>query len=430
MDFLHRTLDLKAGAFEVFAAFKDRPHAFFLDSGMNSPAGRFSFIGFSPSSIIEGHLLQDLERLRAAFDKHKVPVRDFPHPLPAGMVGYIRYDLGFFFGFYDTVICIDHAAGAVHVTSTGPPQRLQEILRVLENIGPPASPIRPKGEIGGPLQLTSNFDKDGYAAIVRRALEHIRAGDIYQINLSREVRAVCCGVDPWTVYGALRRISPSDHSAYFNDGKNHILSSSPEQFVVVNGRRVHVKPMKGTRPRGQTPPEDARFRRQLETSAKEIAELLMVTDLERNDLGRVCDYGSVRVSEMRAIEQYATVFQATSTVEGTLHRGRDGFDVLKACFPSGSVTGCPKIAAMTIIECLETAGRGLYTGALGYMSFTGDMDFNVLIRTLIVAPDGITFNVGGGIVADSDPLMEYEETVLKAQAMEAALKLDCHPRMF
>ncbi len=425
MDLLHRTLPLKAGAFEVFAAFKDRPHAFFLDSGIQSSVGRFSFIGFSPSSIIEGHLLRDLERLRAAFDKHKVPVKDFPHPLPVGMVGYIRYDLRFFFGFYDTIICIDHTAGIIHVTSMGPPQRLQEVLRVLDK--PPVTPPLP---VLPPLKLTSNFDKDGYAAIVRRALEHIRAGDIYQINLSREVRAVCCNVDPWTVYGALRRISPSDHSAYFTDGKNHILSSSPEQFVAVNSRRVRVRPMKGTRPRGQTPAQDARFRHQLETSAKEIAELLMVTDLERNDLGRVCDYGSVRVSEMRVLEEYATVFQATSTVEGTLHHGCDGFDVLKACFPSGSVTGCPKIAAMTIIERLETAGRGSYTGALGYMSFTGDMDFNVLIRTLIVAPDGITFNVGGGIVADSDPLMEYEETVLKAQAMEAALKLDCHPRMF
>ena len=421
MDLLHRTLDLKAGAFEVFTAFKDRPHAFFLDSGIHGPAGRFSFIGFSPFDIIEGHLLQDLERLRAAFDKHKAPVKDFPHPLPAGMVGYIRYDLKFFFGFYDTIICIDHAARVMHVTSMGPPQRLEEILRLLENNGPLASPIRPKGEIDGPLKLTSNFDKDGYAAIVRRALEHIRAGDIYQINLSRKIHAPCAGIDPMAVYGALRRVSPSDHSAYFTDGKNHILSSSPEQFVAVNGRRVHVKPMKGTRPRGQTPAEDGRFRRQLETSAKEIAELLMVTDLERNDLGRVCDYGSVRVSDMRAIEQYATVFQATSTVEGTLRRGCDGFDVLQACFPGGSVTGCPKIAAMAIIDRLETAGRGLYTGALGYMSFTGDMDFNVLIRTLIVAPDGVTFNVGGGIVADSDPFMEYEETVLKARAMTKAL---------
>src|SRR3989344_7755956 len=144
MDLLHRTLPLKAGAFEIFAAFKDRPHAFLLDSGIQAPAGRFSFIGFSPSSIIEGHLLRDLERLRAAFDKHKVPAKDFPHPLPGGMVGYIGYDRRFFFGFYDTIIGIDHAAGTIHVTSTGSPQRLQEILRLLENIGPLASPIRPK----------------------------------------------------------------------------------------------------------------------------------------------------------------------------------------------------------------------------------------------------------------------------------------------
>ncbi len=428
--YLHQTLALKAGAFEVFTAFKDQPGAFFLDSALTGPhAGCFSFIGFSPFTVVKGHIPEDLEGLRAAFGAFRIPAGKGPaHPLPAGMVGYISYDRGFFFGFYDAVICVDHAAQEIHITSTGFPetapdrrrrraqQRLEEIAWLLDK--PPRcfrAPAMPS------LKFESNLNKDQYVAIVRQALAHIRAGDIYQINLSRRVHAACRGLDPLAIYGELRRISPSDHSAYFTDGKNHILSSSPERFAALQGRRAHVKPMKGTRPRGMTAQDDARLREELETSAKEIAELLMVTDLERNDLGRVCDYGSVRVCAMRSIEEYATVFQATSTVEGQLRPDCDGFDVLNACFPSGSVTGCPKIAAMTIIDRLETVNRGLYTGALGYMSFTGDMDFNVLIRTLVTNAGGVTFNVGGGIVADSDPAMEYEETALKAKAMERAL---------
>ncbi len=443
--FLHQTLPLKAGAFEVFASFKHQPHVFFLDSALTADTpGRFSFIGFSPFCIVEGNTLEDFERLRRTFNDFQFPLeKEQPHPLAAGMVGYISYDFGrllqglapmpkgaegFFFGFYDRIICVDHAAKKIHITSTGFPEsdppkrraraqeRMDEALHLLAST-PPLSPAPALPA----LKFQTNFTQAQYVQAVQQALAHIREGDIYQINLSRQIYASCHDVDALAVYAALRRISPSDHSAYFTDGKNHILSSSPERCVALTGRQVQVKPMKGTRPRGTSPSEDSRYCQELTDSPKEIAELLMVTDLERNDLGRVCEYGSVRVASMRAIETYATVFQATSTIEGVLRPDCDGFDILKACFPSGSVTGCPKIEAMKTIDRLETVPRGLYTGALGYMSFTGGMDFNVLIRTLILGPQGISFHVGGGIVADSDPVMEYEETCLKAKAMERAV---------
>ena len=261
---------------------------------------------------------------------------------------------------------------------------------------------------------------------VRQALEHIRRGDIYQINLSHQIKVQVPhwpgNPEPAAIYKDLRRSFPSEFGAYFDDGRQVILSASPERFLKLQKGIAQVKPMKGTRPRGKTKAQDRILKEQLQKSPKEIAELLMVTDLERNDLGRVCDYSSVKVKVMRTIETYASVFQATSTVEGRLRRGYDHFDLLQAAFPSGSVTGCPKIEAMKIIKKLEHGPRGLYTGALGYMSFSGDMDFNVMIRTMFLNPKQITFHVGGGIVADSKPQDEWQETWDKAKPLIETLK--------
>ena len=228
--------------------------------------------------------------------------------------------------------------------------------------------------------------------------------------------------EPAAIYKNLRQSFPSEFGAYFDDGKQVILSASPERFLKLQKGIVQVKPMKGTRPRGKTKVQDRILKEQLLKSPKEIAELLMVTDLERNDLGRVCDYASVKVKAMRTIETYASVFQATSTIEGRLRKDCDQFDLLQATFPSGSVTGCPKIEAMKIIKKLEHGPRGLYTGALGYMSFSGDMDFNVMIRTMFLNQKQITFHVGGGIVADSKPQDEWQETWDKAKPLIETLK--------
>ncbi len=413
---LTRRLTFDGDAFGLFQRIKQRPHAFFLDSSLCGAGARFSYLGFDPFKVIDGRSLAALQK---AWSAYRLPQAGMA--FPAGAVGYLGYDGQIWFGLYDGVAAIDHKAGAVILSALSKKRLdiLEEALRV-------DRPLCVQTPFKGRLLFKSNFTKPQYVAAVSRALAHIKRGDIYQINLSQRIDVAIKHwqdyADAALIYGQLRRTSPSPFGAYLDDGKQYILSASPERFLQLRAGLVQVRPMKGTRPRGKDRVGDERLRQELISSAKEIAELLMVTDLERNDLGRVCDYGSVKVKAMRNIEEYATVFQATSTVEGRLHKQFDQFDLLKSVFPSGSVTGCPKIAAMRIISDLEKGSRGLYTGALGYISFTGDMDFNVLIRTLFLKKDSISFHVGGGIVADSNPQAEWEETWVKAYAMQEALR--------
>ncbi len=411
------TLAFNGDAFRIFCIFKDQPQAFFLDSSLPSRKARFSYIGFDPFTTLRDGRLSGLKKV---FDKYRL-VRQ-GHPLPAGAVGYLGYDGSLFFGFYDTILTVDHQKRQLIISSFSP-ARIKDILKQIDKTRKAESDCR---HFQGRLNFKSNFTKAGYLKAIRQALEHIRRGDIYQINLSHQVRVRIPHwqnyMQPAAIYKNLRRFFPSEFGAYFDDGRQVILSASPERFLRLQDRTAQVKPMKGTRPRGKTKIQDKKLKEQLRKSPKEIAELLMVTDLERNDLGRVCDYASVKVRTMRTIETYASVFQATSAVEGRLRRECDQFDLLQATFPSGSVTGCPKIEAMKIIDKLEHGSRGLYTGALGYISFSGDMDFNVLIRTMFLKPDQITFHVGGGIVADSNPQDEWQETWDKAKPLIETLK--------
>lgn len=411
--------------------FKDEQGVFFLDSSLcDDTNGRFSFLGFAPFKVVRP---KDFIQLR----KEISPFLGLKSrsAFPAGAVGYIGYEGELCFGLYEGLICVDHHKRTLTVSSTGLPykeerhraqaarQKIDHVLYQLHNHHARGGCSK---KFKGKLALKSNTTLAQYVARVKKALGHIHEGDIYQINLSHRLQA---GIKDWRqyahpgdIYQRLRSLSPSSFGAYLDLGGQVILSSSPERFLRLTKAVAQVRPMKGTRPRGANAREDERNRQELLESAKEKAELLMVTDLERNDLGRVCRYGSVKVRDMRTIEKYATVFQATSTVEGELRQGCDLFDLLENTFPSGSVTGCPKIEAMKIIRRLEKSPRGLYTGALGYISFTGDMDFNVLIRTLLLEKDMVSFSVGGGIVADSDPKKEYEETLIKARAMIEALK--------
>ncbi len=411
-----RRLKFKGDAFGVFNKIKHAKHVFFLDSSLPGARSQFSYLGFAPVDIIKGH---HIAALKKAWRPYRVAARDLV--FPAGAVGYLAYDGQLWFGLYDGVIAIDHANGEIVLSALSRP-RLNALEAILETQAFP-SVVRP---LKARLPFSSNFTKASYMRAVKAALKHIKAGDIYQINLSRRIDVLLKNwsqhTDAASIYGQLRAQSPSPFSAYLDDGTQHILSVSPERFLQLRGQQVSVSPMKGTRPRGENKAQDAQIKKELLGNAKEIAELLMVTDLERNDLGRVCEYGSVKVKQMRTIETYATVFQATSMVEGRLHPKFDQFDLLKATFPSGSVTGCPKIAAMDIIRRQEKGPRGLYTGALGYISFTGDMDFNVMIRTLFLSKHVLSFHVGGGIVADSNPAAEYQETCVKAHALEQALK--------
>ena len=271
--------------------------------------------------------------------------------------------------------------------------------------------------------LQSNMIREEYLAMVRRAKDLIAAGEIYQVNLSQKFICSRFQEQSWfEIYRRLRRVSPSSFSAYFDAGEFALISSSPERFLWSDGKKIHSIPMKGTRPRGKNSEEDECLKHDLWNSAKDQAELLMITDLMRSDLGRVCECGSVAVASARELEEYATVYQTTSTVEGILKKDVSAFEILRAAFPGGSISGCPKIRAMQIIDELEPEPRGFYTGALGYAGFNGAMDFNMLIRTIVRARGQLTFHTGGGIVADSDPEKEYEETLVKAQAMKRALE--------
>lgn len=441
-------LDFEAAKIqEVFAGYKN---AFFLDSGIqNSYDGRYSFFGIRPFRSLKINNQNPLPLLRKVMQEYKIPQIKNAPPFLGGAVGYLSYDLGFVFEkkiaknlkpssgipdalfyFYNAACILDHFKKEVLIFSSGFPEKryslaklsaekcFKQILFLLNKAQDlPVIKANTKNDFN---KLVSNFSQEDYMSAVNKVKSYIRTGDIYQANLSRQFFTQT-KLSAQELYSRLRILSPSCFSAYLDCGKFQILSSSPERFLKVQDSRVSTKPMKGTRPRGKSKIKDKNFKSQLISSVKEKAELLMIVDLERNDLGRVCDYNTINVSNLRQIEAYNTVYQATSTIEGILHKNKDQFDLLKACFPGGSVTGCPKIRAMEIIDQLEPHRRSIYTGALGYLSFSQNMDFNIMIRTLLKHKDNISFCTGSGIVSDSNPKKEYEETLIKAKAIFQAL---------
>jgi anthranilate synthase component 1 len=272
------------------------------------------------------------------------------------------------------------------------------------------------------LDVKSNFRRPDYLAAVRRAQRYIRAGDIYQVVLSQRFQAPI-QADSFSIYRALRIVNPSPYMYFLNLGDLQIVGSSPEMLVKVQGRDAFYRPIAGTRPRGATDEDDRRREHQLRHSVKERAEHIMLVDLGRNDLGRVCEYGSVKVDELLQVERYSHVMHLVSSLRGRLRRSVDCFDALAACFPAGTVTGAPKVRAMQIIDEIEPARRGLYAGCVCYLDFSGNLDSCIAIRTLIIK-DGVAYvQAGGGIVADSRPVREYQETISKAKALLAAIEL-------
>jgi para-aminobenzoate synthetase component 1 len=286
----------------------------------------------------------------------------------------------------------------------------------------PLAPPAPPPAEGRFESLDSTFTRAGYEAAVRRALAYIRAGDIYQVNLSQRFQAPC-HADPFDVYLSLRAQSPAPFGAYFHYPGFAVLSSSPERFLRYRprDRLIETRPIKGTRPRGSDAEADRALARELLHSEKDRAENVMIVDLERNDLGKVAEAGSVRVTGLFELETYATVHHLVSTVQARLRNDRDVVDLLRATFPGGSVTGAPKIRAMEIIDELEPVTRGVYTGAIGYLAFSGAIDLNIAIRTMVIKERTASFHVGGGIVADSEPALEFEETLHKGAAMARVL---------
>jgi para-aminobenzoate synthetase component 1 len=336
----------------------------------------------------------------------------------AGAVGYLAYDLKRFIEevprravddlglpecylcFYDDIVRFDPRLTAADCQTV-----------------PRRSPLA--GAVGMPA---ATFTPEAYRRAVERVREYIFAGDVYQVNLSQRFQLPLRG-SPFDAYLRLRRVTPAPFAAYINLPEVQVLSASPERFLHFNPgtRRVQTRPIKGTRPRGRTAREDRQLAKELLESEKDRAENVMIVDLERNDLGRVAEIGSVEVTELAVLEVLPTVFHLTSTVEATLREDRDLVDLLVATFPGGSITGAPKIRAMEIIDELEPTARSVYTGAIGYIGFDGSMDLNIAIRTILVGDGEAYLQAGGGIVADSDPELEYQETLHKASALVEAV---------
>ena len=434
----------------LFDALQDYPYLFFLDSALSDKRlGRFSILGCEPflifkskgSSVLleyhdgkrESFNANPFLALKDIFKKHRCGNSYKDLPFTSGGVGYFSYDMKDFIeelpnisaddlglpdcvmGFYDTVIIHDNLKDATYIASKSS-CRLNEFKGRIRNIVSSGSSFSD----GAPAKLRSNFSKSGYIKTIKRAKQYIKKGDIYQVNLSQRFEADLKMAPP-RLYAKLRSVSPAPFASYLGFEDVAILSSSPERFLLKRGEHIETRPIKGTRPRGKDKESDSLLESELKRSVKDNAEHIMIVDLERNDLGRICDYGSIMPTESAIVEKYSNVFHLVSTVSGRLKKGTGPIDCLLATFPGGSITGAPKVRSMEIIEELEPVKRSVYTGAVGYISFAGDMDLSIAIRTLIIKGDKVYFSVGGGIVADSDPEAEYQETLDKAQGLMLAL---------
>lgn len=395
-----RPLALDLSPAEVAARARHLPGLVFFDSALEGgESAQLSLVAAAPAESVAGHTAADWGRLRAGLAARQV-VGAPDDGLPAGFAaGFVEYDGSFRFGFYEDVLIYRHADHSWH-----------EVGALWEKIT--RAEAREPG-VGGRLEFTPEITREHFCAMVRRAQEYIAAGDIYQVNLAHRLTAPWHG-DAFSFYEALRHYSPAPHAAYLALGGRELLSSSPEHFLKMSGRAIRTRPIKGTRPRRAAPDADTLSAYELCTSPKEAAELVMITDLERNDLGRVCEYGSVTVRELLKLESFEQVFHLVSTVEGRLRAEVDHVGALRACFPGGSITGAPKKRAREIIAELEPTPRGLYTGALGWFGFNGESQFSIAIRTVVVESDRAHFHVGAGIVADSVPEQEWQETLDKA----------------
>jgi para-aminobenzoate synthetase component I len=380
---------------------------------------------------------------------------DLPFPL-GGCFGYWGYDLKNFVepklpraavndlelpdcsvGFHSSLVVFDHRLAKSWIVSTGlelDGSRNERRARseaewwraALEGKTDEveASPQRAEDGRRGPWaesSITSNLSREQFIAFVERARDYIQRGHIYQVNLSHRLAAEC-DADGWSLFERLNEISPAPFAAYLDCGGFQLASSSPELFLRLSGRHIVTRPIKGTRPRSSNATEDAQLTYELQTSAKEMSELVMITDLLRNDLGRVCEFGSVQVPELVRLERYAHVQHLVSTVEGRLRSGVTHFAAFASCFPGGSVTGAPKIRAMEIIDELEPVTRGPYTGAIGYLGFNRESQLSIVIRTALYKTGRAYFNVGAGIVTDSNPAAEYDETIAKARGFLELLR--------
>ncbi len=447
-------------------------YAFLLESVEGGEhVARYSFLGKDPLLVlrqVNGRAVVDqagstvqrdepfLDVLRELMSEYRAPeVPGLPR-FAGGAVGYLGYDAAAWFEpavarsgapgsaaadvpaafmVFDSILAFDHAQHRILIICNAritPGADLESAygfacarISFLERelageathgAAAPASPIR----------FESNTTREGFLRMVEEAKQHIAAGDIYQVVLSQRFDAVT-DVDPFRVYRALRHVNPSPYMFFLRVGQTAVAGASPEMLVRVDGARVETHPIAGTRPRGADEEEDRRLAEELKANEKERAEHVMLVDLGRNDVGRVSAYGTVGVPTFMAVERFSHVMHLVSVVEGRLADGATALDALASCFPAGTVTGAPKVRAMQIIADLEPSTRGLYAGAVGYLDFSGRLDFCITIRTIVMEAGRATVQAGAGIVADSDPEAEYDESAAKARALLAAVELAANP---
>lgn len=470
-----------AGPHELYPKFAGRGSALLESVKGPQRIARYSFISFAPYAVFKvkdsvceleaggrravsmKKKAKPLERLKCLVDAYRQrPIEGLP-PFQGGAVGLISYDFAHYlekitaeavkrpaddifipdacFFMTDRLVAFDHAEGRAWLVfcpgarDTGLgygdisgldwgekyDEAEAEISRLLDKLLSEPSPLEdvPAADIIPEHELS----KEQYMDMVARAKEYIRAGDIFQANLSLRLRARIGKTHPWRIYCALREINPSPFACFLDFGDYFIVSSSPERLIKTDTRSVETRPIAGTRPRGRDVHEDALMRRELLLNEKEKAEHIMLIDLERNDLGKVSDYGSVMVDELMSTEDYSHVMHIVSNIKGRLANGRTMFDCIKAAFPGGTITGVPKVRCMQIINELEPLRRGPYTGSIGYLGFSGHMDLNIVIRSFLIKNETAYVQAGAGIVADSEPEREYLESLRKAEALLVTLRV-------
>lgn len=438
-------------AAELFRYFADERDSVFLDSSLVNKLGRYSIIGVCPYLKLikddSGFYINDQRVTEISFEEYlkkylteHVDENRSELPIVSGAIGYFSYEYGrklmevpsnkeelvsipdAVLVFYDFYMIEDRHENRTYLIANGITEDAEKQIKSVEKRI--AEPLDENGRIkkeSYDIEIRPNFEKEEYKQAVDDMIRYIIEGDIYITNMTQQL-SVKSEKKPLDVFYDLRRNNPSPFGGYMDYGDYQIVCASPERFLKMKKGHVNTRPIKGTRKRGATPEEDLCMRNELENSEKDKSELLMIVDLERNDLNRVCRPGSVKVTELFTVEEYATVFHLVSDIEGELETDKNVMDLLEATFPGGSITGAPKYRAMEIIDELENNRRNLYTGSIGYLTLDGDCDFNIVIRTALHKDGMYHLGVGGGITAESDLEFEYEETLQKAKAVLEAMK--------
>lgn len=446
-----RELDPFRSAAELFQYFADEKDSAFLDSSLVNQLGRYSIIGAYPYLRLvkddSGFYINGQKTTESTFEeylkKYLLEHKDENKsslPMVSGAIGYFSYEYGrklmqvasckenlvsipdAMLIFYDFYVIEDRHEKKTYLVANGITEDAEKLLSCVERrISEPTEETAGICTDSYNIEVTPNFEKEEYKQAVDDMIRYIIEGDIYITNMTQQLK-VKSDKKPLDVFYDLRENNPSPFGGYMDYGDFQIVCASPERFLKMKQGHVNTRPIKGTRKRGETSEEDLFMRTELENSEKDKSELLMIVDLERNDLNRVCRPGSVKVTELFTVEEYATVFHLVSDIEGELEEGKTVMDLLEAAFPGGSITGAPKYRAMEIIDELENNQRNLYTGSIGYLTLDGDCDFNIVIRTALHKDGMYYLGVGGGITAESDLEFEYEETLQKAKAVLEAMK--------